>query len=94
MASRVVTRAFCSLPLRAAQIRAPLLRAAFSTAEASFIDKDEVSSRVLNVVKNFEKVDVAKVSESAKFVEDLGLDSLDTVRLCVVGQLFVQLQSH
>ena len=49
---------------------------------------------MLNVVKNFEKVDVAKVSESAKFIEDLGLDSLDTVRLCVVGQLFVQLQSH
>lgn len=31
-------------------------------ADASYLDKKEVTDRVLNVVKNFEKVDAAKVS--------------------------------
>ncbi len=35
----------------------------------------------MRVVKNFEKVDASKVSASAHFVNDLGLDSLDTVEL-------------
>jgi NADH dehydrogenase (ubiquinone) 1 alpha/beta subcomplex 1 len=30
-------------------------------ADASFLDKKDVTDRVLNVVKNFEKVDAAKV---------------------------------
>ena len=30
-------------------------------ADASYLDKNEVTERVLNVVKNFEKVDSAKV---------------------------------
>ncbi|KAL4432837.1 hypothetical protein ABPG77_008163 [Micractinium sp. CCAP 211/92] len=50
-------------------------------ADASYLDKGEVTDRVLSVVKNFEKVDAAKVSPSASFQKDLGLDSLDTVEL-------------
>lgn len=46
----------------------------------AFINKEEVSDRVLTVIKNFEKVDVSAVCASSKFIDDLGLDSLDTVR--------------
>ncbi|TYZ63116.1 hypothetical protein PybrP1_008199 [[Pythium] brassicae (nom. inval.)] len=47
----------------------------------TFLDRAEVSERVQSVVKNFEKVDGEKVNEVAKFVEDLGLDSLDVVEV-------------
>ncbi|GMF54238.1 unnamed protein product [Phytophthora fragariaefolia] len=47
----------------------------------TFLDRNEVSERVLGVVKNFEKVDADAVKEGAKFQEDLGLDSLDVVEV-------------
>ncbi|ETI38039.1 acyl carrier protein [Phytophthora nicotianae CJ01A1] len=47
----------------------------------TFLDRNEVSDRVLSVVKNFEKVDADAVKEGAKFQEDLGLDSLDVVEV-------------
>ncbi|GAB4820481.1 hypothetical protein N2152v2_007527 [Parachlorella kessleri] len=50
-------------------------------ATASYLDKNEVTDRVLNCVKNFEKVEPSKVNSSASFQKDLGLDSLDTVEL-------------
>uniref|UniRef100_A0A7S0X0D8 Acyl carrier protein n=1 Tax=Chlamydomonas leiostraca TaxID=1034604 RepID=A0A7S0X0D8_9CHLO len=46
-----------------------------------FLDKDKVTERVMYVAKHFEKVDPAKVSASAHFEKDLGLDSLDVVEL-------------
>jgi NADH dehydrogenase (ubiquinone) 1 alpha/beta subcomplex 1 len=47
----------------------------------TFLDKKEVAERVIQVLKNFEKVDPAKVTPSAHFVNDLGLDSLDAVEV-------------
>ncbi|KAJ4972799.1 hypothetical protein NE237_005973 [Protea cynaroides] len=47
----------------------------------SFLDKSEVSDRVISVVKNFQKVDPSKVTPNAHFQNDLGLDSLDTVEI-------------
>ena len=38
---------------------------------------------MIQVLKNFEKVDPAKVTASAHFVNDLGLDSLDAVEVCM-----------
>ena len=38
---------------------------------------------MLQVLKGFEKVDPAKVTASAHFVNDLGLDSLDAVEVCM-----------
>jgi NADH dehydrogenase (ubiquinone) 1 alpha/beta subcomplex 1, acyl-carrier protein len=35
----------------------------------------------MEVVKKFDQVDAAKVTPEAKFAEDLGLDSLDTVEI-------------
>ncbi|XP_059437149.1 acyl carrier protein 2, mitochondrial [Corylus avellana] len=47
----------------------------------SFLDKSEVTDRVISVVKNFQKVDPSKVSANAHFQNDLGLDSLDAVEI-------------
>ncbi|KAG6737675.1 hypothetical protein POTOM_059203 [Populus tomentosa] len=57
----------------------------------TFLDKSEVTDRVVNVVKNFQKVDPSKgydwklkvkwVTPNAHFQNDLGLDSLDSVEI-------------
>ncbi|XP_022718435.1 acyl carrier protein 2, mitochondrial-like [Durio zibethinus] len=49
--------------------------------KGSFLDKSEVTDRVISVVKNFQKVDPSKVAPDAHFQNDLGLDSLDTVEV-------------
>ena len=45
------------------------------------LNKEDVLTRVLEVVKNFEKVDAAKVTAESHFINDLGLDSLDVVEV-------------
>ncbi|TXG48839.1 hypothetical protein EZV62_024714 [Acer yangbiense] len=59
------------------------VRRRFSTEEVrgSFLDKSEVSDRVISVVKNFQKVYPSQVTPNAHFQNDLGLDSLDTVEI-------------
>ncbi|RHY32395.1 hypothetical protein DYB32_002628 [Aphanomyces invadans] len=48
----------------------------------TFLDRAEVHDRVLNVIKNVgNKVDHSKLNEKAKFIGDLGLDSLDVVEV-------------
>ncbi|KZT30497.1 acyl carrier protein [Neolentinus lepideus HHB14362 ss-1] len=54
-------------------------RANFSAAAG--LSKDQIESRVLDVLKGFEKVDPAKLGTSSRFAEDLGLDSLDAVEV-------------
>ena len=48
---------------------------------AGFLNKDEVTERVVGVVKAFAKVDAGKVTPTSAFGADLGLDSLDTVEV-------------
>ncbi|KAJ7294117.1 hypothetical protein O6H91_19G004600 [Diphasiastrum complanatum] len=50
-------------------------------AHGTYLNKNEVVDRVLNVVKTFPKVDPSKVTPSSSFQKDLGLDSLDTVEV-------------
>lgn len=50
-------------------------------AAQSFLDRKEVTERVINVVKAFEKVEAAKVTAASHFNKDLGLDSLDAVEV-------------
>ncbi|KAI3470361.1 hypothetical protein Pfo_027024 [Paulownia fortunei] len=74
------------LPLRNPRATAgglsQLIRRHFSEeVKGSFLDKSEVTDRVLCVVKNFQKVDPSKVTPNAHFQNDLGLDSLDTVEI-------------
>merc|ERR1719197_1505419 len=47
----------------------------------TFLDKADVTDRVLGCLKNFQKVDPTKVTETSHFLNDLGLDSLDTVEV-------------
>ncbi|XP_065875727.1 acyl carrier protein 2, mitochondrial [Euphorbia lathyris] len=58
-----------------------ILRRFSEEVRGSFLDKSEVTDRVVTVVKNFQKVDPSKVTTSAHFQNDLGLDSLDTVEV-------------
>ncbi|KAI3507007.1 hypothetical protein L1887_21712 [Cichorium endivia] len=59
-----------------------LFRRHFSEeVRGSFLNKSEVTDRVVTCVKNFQKVDPCKVSPTAHFQNDLGLDSLDTVEI-------------
>jgi len=41
----------------------------------------QIEERVLGVLKLFDKVDPEKVSVTATFINDLGLDSLDVVEI-------------
>ncbi|CAF1857694.1 hypothetical protein Bca4012_032219 [Brassica carinata] len=59
-----------------------ILRRRFSEeVRGSFLDKSEVTDRVVSVVKKFQKVEPSKVTAKAHFQNDLGLDSLDTVEV-------------
>uniref|UniRef100_A0A7S0UFZ0 Acyl carrier protein n=1 Tax=Pseudo-nitzschia delicatissima TaxID=44447 RepID=A0A7S0UFZ0_9STRA len=74
LASRVAARAAPSMMLARHQ---PLRTFAAST----FLDSGEVAGRITGVIKNFDKVDGNKVTDTAKFTDDLGLDSLDAVEV-------------
>eukprot|EP01023_Acetabularia_acetabulum_P036908 TRINITY_DN348_c0_g1_i4.p2 TRINITY_DN348_c0_g1~~TRINITY_DN348_c0_g1_i4.p2 ORF type:complete len:121 (-),score=15.12 TRINITY_DN348_c0_g1_i4:120-482(-) len=50
-------------------------------AEGTFLQADQVTRRVIDVVKTFENVDQTKLSEKSHFQKDLGLDSLDVVEV-------------
>uniref|UniRef100_A0A6U6F713 Acyl carrier protein n=1 Tax=Odontella aurita TaxID=265563 RepID=A0A6U6F713_9STRA len=50
-------------------------------AATTFLNPEEVTDRIVTVVKNFDKVDPDKVESASKFAEDLGLDSLDSVEV-------------
>ncbi|XP_010551270.1 PREDICTED: acyl carrier protein 2, mitochondrial [Tarenaya hassleriana] len=65
----------CALPFNA------LFRRFSDDVRGSFLDKSDVTDRVVSVVKNFQKVDPSKVTLEANFQSDLGLDSLDTVEV-------------
>ncbi|CAA3028483.1 acyl carrier protein 2, mitochondrial [Olea europaea var. sylvestris] len=67
--------------LRGALSRLISSRHLCAEVKGSFLDKSEVMDRVLNCVKNFQKVDPSKVTPNAHFQNDLGLDSLDTVEI-------------
>ncbi|KAK4386761.1 Acyl carrier protein 3, mitochondrial [Sesamum angolense] len=48
---------------------------------AASVNQDQVLDRVIRLVKKFDKIDPAKVTEKADFQKDLSLDSLDRVEL-------------
>lgn len=50
----------------------------------STLPKEDVAKRVIDVVKNFDKIaPTASISAETTFINDLGLDSLDTVEVLV-----------
>nr|POE77872.1 acyl carrier protein, mitochondrial [Quercus suber] len=51
-------------------------------ASGSGLGQEEVTGRILDLLKNFDKVqDATKLSAGSHFTNDLGLDSLDTVEV-------------
>tara|TARA_B110000967_G_scaffold96078_2_gene98668 strand:+ start:663 stop:1091 length:429 start_codon:yes stop_codon:yes gene_type:complete len=72
---------FCSPFPKQLAVPAFALPAAWRLYGAGFLDKTEVTDRVVAVVKNFNKVDPGKVGPTSVFAADLGLDSLDTVEV-------------
>eukprot|EP00241_Pyramimonas_parkeae_P009758 CAMPEP_0114237856 /NCGR_PEP_ID=MMETSP0058-20121206/7614_1 /TAXON_ID=36894 /ORGANISM="Pyramimonas parkeae, CCMP726" /LENGTH=112 /DNA_ID=CAMNT_0001349927 /DNA_START=105 /DNA_END=443 /DNA_ORIENTATION=- len=58
----------------------PQTAARYFGADAG-LSKEDVTARVMEVVKAFDKVDPGKVTPNATFATDLGLDSLDTVEV-------------
>ncbi|WOO76838.1 Acyl carrier protein, mitochondrial [Vanrija pseudolonga] len=79
---RLALRAAAS-PARAAVLARPAVaaRPAFRAYSAAALTKDDITSRVLDVLKSFEKVDAAKLTPTSTFTSDLGLDSLDAVEV-------------
>lgn len=51
------------------------------TAVRTFCSEASQADQTLNVLKLYDKIDASKITMEARFVEDLGLDSLDVVEL-------------
>ncbi|KAJ6610085.1 acyl carrier protein-like protein [Mycena sp. CBHHK59/15] len=73
--ARALPRHALALPRR--QVQLPCR--AYSAAGG--LSPDAIQARILDVLKGFEKVDPSKLSPSASFMGDLGLDSLDVVEV-------------
>ncbi|KAL1996912.1 hypothetical protein VTN49DRAFT_7777 [Thermomyces lanuginosus] len=57
------------------------MTARFYSAPAG-LSKEEVEGRIINLLKNFDKVnDASKIGPTSHFTNDLGLDSLDVVEV-------------
>ncbi|PIA28307.1 hypothetical protein AQUCO_07200157v1 [Aquilegia coerulea] len=54
---------------------------AVAVASANLLDKEEVTTRLVHLLKSIPFVDPSKVSPSAKLKEDLQLDTLDNVEV-------------
>ncbi|KXS10070.1 acyl carrier protein-like protein, partial [Gonapodya prolifera JEL478] len=80
VAAAATSRGLLSATVRQALPATPLLGSRLY-ASGSHLDKGEVETRVLAVLRGFGKVDPAKIAPTARFIEDLGLDSLDAVEV-------------
>jgi len=46
--------------------------------------EEQVKEKIFNILSCFDKIDPAKLTVDAKFIDDMGLDSLDVVE-CVMA---------
>lgn len=65
--------------LPAASTLLPQMNARCYASGPGPLTRDFVQQRIMDVLSNCDKVDAAKLTPTAKFQEDLGLDSLDVV---------------
>ena len=77
-ASRFASRAAPAAASRVVNFQPSMVAVRFGS---TFLPPAEVQERILTVIKNFDKVDPAKVQATSKFGDDLGLDSLDAVEV-------------
>ncbi|KAK3401291.1 acyl carrier protein-like protein [Sordaria brevicollis] len=86
-AARRVARPAVASAVRVAGVARPVPKvAAFQAVRfysaGGHLHKDEVFSRIAQVLSGFDKVnDPKNITETAHFANDLGLDSLDTVEV-------------
>uniref|UniRef100_A0A6U0HED3 Acyl carrier protein n=1 Tax=Helicotheca tamesis TaxID=374047 RepID=A0A6U0HED3_9STRA len=78
-AARFAVRSAASRGNAVFRLQQPMIVRTF--AASTFVDPTEATDRIVQVVKNFDKVDPSKVSPESKFADDLGLDSLDAVEV-------------
>ena len=74
---------FCEM-FRVLAKTAPTVRSVMNVrflSSQTFLPVEEVTSRMLEVVKNFDAVEANKVTPTAHFQNDLKLDSLNVVEL-------------
>lgn len=72
------------LPLKQQQQQQVHLNLVRSYAGFPSLTRDVAKERIVELLEGFDKVDTAKageITESASFVQDLGLDSLDVVEV-------------
>ncbi|SHO79007.1 Similar to S.cerevisiae protein ACP1 (Mitochondrial matrix acyl carrier protein) [Malassezia sympodialis ATCC 42132] len=67
------------VPLARMPAAAPVLVRGYASAGGPSLE--EIKARINEVLKSFEKVDAAKLTPTASFMGDLGLDSLDSVEV-------------
>ncbi|KZT72755.1 acyl carrier protein [Daedalea quercina L-15889] len=95
LAARSLPRSGASSAPRAAfaipQLRGRVFQNALFSAQAA-LSKGEISARVIDVLKGFEKVDPSKLTEASRFSEDLGLDSLDAVEVVMAVEEVSEIQ--
>ncbi|KJX92032.1 acyl carrier protein [Zymoseptoria brevis] len=83
-AARPAARTALRSPFITSRLSAPAtsISAIRCFASSAGLGQEEVTGRILDLLKNFDKVsDATKLSANAHFTNDLGLDSLDTVEV-------------
>jgi NADH dehydrogenase (ubiquinone) 1 alpha/beta subcomplex 1 len=88
---RPAARPLVSMMKSSASLRSLALPRFYSAVAG--LSRADVESRILEVVRGFDKTDEAKVSPTAHFTKDLGLDSLDTVEvvMCIEDEFSVEI---
>ncbi|WFC95464.1 mitochondrial acyl carrier protein [Malassezia brasiliensis] len=80
-AAPAIARATPAMRMQVARAPVAFPSLARSYASGGGLSKDEIKTRIEDVLKSFEKVDPAQVTPTASFTGDLGLDSLDAVEV-------------
>ncbi|CAL3971822.1 unnamed protein product [Diplocarpon coronariae] len=79
---RAVARPASQSPLLQSRFAPSAFHAVRCYSAAAGLSKPEVEGRIVDILKNFDKVtDASKLSPTSHFSNDLGLDSLDTVEV-------------
>ncbi|RXW24775.1 hypothetical protein EST38_g1113 [Candolleomyces aberdarensis] len=79
LASRTSALSRAAWSVRSVPNRFVLPRATY--ASSAGLSRDAIQTRIFDVLKGYEKVDAAKLTPTASFAKDLGLDSLDAVEV-------------
>lgn len=63
---------------------APIMNVRNFADAPQFLEEDEVTQRILDVLKKFPRIEESKLSADANFTKDLGIDSLDAVEVVML----------